>query len=349
MKNYTAKRLSFYILLVWVLSSCSSTNTLTISVQQPAPVNIPSDVTKVGLLNRSLFGDKYKALEVIDNILSAKGKEFDKDGAENMINGCYDELIAINRYKEVKIIEDSLLRNVAPGVMPSSLSWEEVERLCRINTVDVIYVLSFYDTETVMDNSATKESEAGFAGLFVPNVNNSSRLITSIDAGWRIYDPVNKYILDEYFIKQQVVLQSSGFNPFNTVEILNARKELVMEASKNIGINYAQRILSYYVRVSREYFVRGSDKFIVAKRRARVGDWDGAAELWKEEVNSDKRRIAGRACYNMAIINEINGNLELAMEWASKAYVDYRIKRALDYIEVLQFRKDQMQIIENQQ
>jgi hypothetical protein len=334
MKKRLARKFGFYYLIAIVISSCSSTNVLTISVQQPAPVSIPADVAKVGLLNRSLSGDKYKALEIIDNVLSAKGKEFDKDGAENMIIGCYNELIAINKYKEVKIIKDSLFKNIAHGVMPSSLSWEEVERLCRINNVDIVYVLSFYDTETVMDNNSKNEYKSGNGGFLVPDLNNNIRLLTRVDAGWRIYDPVNKFILDEYFINDQVVLQTSGFNPIKTVEVLNARKESVMEASKNLGITYAQRILPYYIRVSREYFVRGSNNFKMAKRLARVGNWDGAAELWKDEVNNEKRKVAGRACYNMAIINEINGNLELAIEWASRSYVDYNINRALDYVRI---------------
>ena len=40
----------------------------------------------------------------------------------------------------------------------------------------------------------------------------------------------------------------------------------------------------------------------------------------------------------MAIINEINGNLEDAITWASKAYTDYEIKEALSYIKVLKYR-----------
>ena len=40
----------------------------------------------------------------------------------------------------------------------------------------------------------------------------------------------------------------------------------------------------------------------------------------------------------MAIINEINGNLEDAIRWAQQAYTDYKIKLALEYLNILEGR-----------
>ena len=40
----------------------------------------------------------------------------------------------------------------------------------------------------------------------------------------------------------------------------------------------------------------------------------------------------------MAIINEINGDLDKAMEFASKSYTDYNNKDALRYINILKYR-----------
>ena len=129
-----------------------------------------------------------------------------------------------------------------------------------------------------------------------------------------------------------------GINPLKAVEAIMGRKEAVLQSSTTIGSNYSTRVLPYTIRVSRDYYVRGTDKFKTAKRRAQTGNWDGAAELWNEEVDNPKRKIAGRATYNMAIINEINGDLNKAIEWASISYTDYKNKLALSYINVLKRR-----------
>jgi len=60
-------------------------------------------------------------------------------------------------------------------------------------------------------------------------------------------------------------------------------------------------------------------------------------------------KIAGRATYNMAIINEINGDLDAALGWAQKAYEDYNIKPALEYVRILENRKVKSDIVAEQE
>jgi len=122
----------------------------------------------------------------------------------------------------------------------------------------------------------------------------------------------------------------------------------VVEHSKNIGNAYARRIRPYKRRVTRNYFVKGTDNFVVAKRRAQAGDWDGAAKLWEQELSHPDEKIAGRAYYNMAVSSEINGNLDKALDYASKSYSDYRNNEALRYLDILRYRQRQKQELNRQ-
>jgi hypothetical protein len=99
------------------------------------------------------------------------------------------------------------------------------------------------------------------------------------------------------------------------------------------------RILPFRLRVTRDYFVKGTNNFSIAKRKAQTGKWDEAGKLWELETGNPKMKIAGRACYNMAIINEINGSLDDALGWAQKAWEDYKIRLALKYTRILENRK----------
>ena len=51
----------------------------------------------------------------------------------------------------------------------------------------------------------------------------------------------------------------------------------------------------------------------------------------------------------MAIINEINGDLETAKTWAQKAYADYKIKLALDYVRILENRAYNQEVLKYQE
>ena len=60
-------------------------------------------------------------------------------------------------------------------------------------------------------------------------------------------------------------------------------------------------------------------------------------------------KVAGRAHYNMAIISEINGDLDAATSWAQKAYSDYRNKLGLRYVRILENRRYNEEVLKYQE
>ena len=346
-KNYSATAIPVLLISI-ILYSCSSKNSLTISVTEPAPVYIPSEIKTIGIIDRSLPSKKNEKMDKFDKILSAEGKNLDKDGAHESVVGLFDELMQNDRFSEVKIINNANVRSPGLGIFPSALSWKTIERICDKNNVDAIFVLSFYDTDAKIDYKAVPIEIDGPLGVKIPAIEHHATIATLIKTGWRIYDPINKFILDEYWVNKNVVATGVGINPVKAIKSIMGRKEAVLQISNKIGHNYALRILPYRIRVSRRYYVTGTNNFKIAKRRAQTGNWDGAAELWDKEVSNPKGKVAGRACYNMAIINEINGDLNAAVEWASKSYTDYENKMALQYINVLKYRIKRNKQLEQQ-
>jgi hypothetical protein len=338
MKTHYRTATTASILIIVVLSSCSSTNLLTVSVTEPSIVFIPLNITTVGIIDRSLPSKENESTDKIDKILSAEGKDLDKNAAHEAVQGLNDELLKSNRFSEVKIIDGVNVRSPGSGVFPAALSWETVEQICNENNVDALFVLSFYDTDTKIAYNAVPVEIAGPMGIKIPAIEHHANVTTLIKSGWRIYDPINKSIHDEYLENKTVRSNGVGINPAKAIESITGRNEAVLQVSNNMGHAYALRILPYRIRVTRHYYVKGTDNFVVGKRRAQTGNWDGAAELWEKEVSNSKSKIAGRACYNMGIINEINGDLDAAVEWTSKSYTDYGNKFALDYVNILKYR-----------
>ncbi len=345
MSTLNNKAAVFLILLALILSSCATTNKMTMGVIEPAPVYMPKDIQKIGIIDRSLPSDNNAELDKLDKVLSAEGKNLDKEGANRAILGLSDKLGKNQNFIEVKIIEDANLRSPGSGVFPASLSWETVQKICDENYVDAIYVLSFYDTDSKIDYSTVSKKIKNPFGVEISVPEHIATVHTLLKTGWRVYDPTNKIILDEYRMNQNISTTGRGINPAKAISAIAGRKEAVLEHSNTIGYNYGARILPYRIRVSRDYFIKGTDKFEIANRRAIAGQWDSAAELWNEEVSNSDGKIAGRACYNMAIINEINGDLDVAIGWAQKAYTDYEIKEAIRYINILKRRKENNRLL----
>ena len=72
---------------------------------------------------------------------------------------------------------------------------------------------------------------------------------------------------------------------------------------------------------------------------AQTGNWTEAAKIWETETRNPDPKVAGSACYNMAIINEINGDLDAAIGWAQKGYENYANRLSLYYVNILKNRK----------
>ena len=331
-------RLFLCLSLAILAFSCATTNRLTLSVTEPAPVYIDKNITKIGLLNRSLASDDNKLLDKIDQILSIEDKNLDEDGATYTIQAIKDQLAKDTRFVSISTIESDKIENPGLGIFPSAIPWALIDDLCTENNVDAIIALSFYDTDATVNYTTNTVQKVNALGIKVPIIEHQATINTLIKIGFRVYDNTTKQILDEIIVNQTSTSSGRGISPTKAIEALKGRKEAVLQISTLLGQDYALRTRPYSIRVARDYYVKGTDNFEIGKRRAQTGNWNGAAELWEKELNNPKLKIAGRACYNMAIINEINGDLEQALKWASKAYTDYNDKIALRYVNILKQR-----------
>jgi len=336
------------LLMAVIFSSCSSTNLVYISVLQPAPVSLPQDIKTVAVVNRSQAAKQNKVVDAIDKVMTMEGPGLDAAGADASITGLTDELWKNNRFAGIKPVAGTETNNAAPGFFPAPLSWEAVEKICAENNADAVFSLELFDTDTKINYAAIPTSLKTPLGN-VPALEHEASMQTLVKTGWRIYDPRGRNILDEYSAGKTLNYSARGLNPVAAAGGLINRKEAVKEAGNQNGHAYALRLIPYWIRVYRDYYIKGSDNFTIATRMARTGNWKGAEEVWLKETNNASGKIAGRACYNMAIISEINGDLDKAVEWAKKSYENYNNRLALTYVNILKNRKYNDNVLKEQQ
>jgi hypothetical protein len=335
-----------FILLAAVLVSSCRTNQLYIKIEVPAPVTMSNSVKKVGILNRSIPNEQEKSQNIAHQMLSAQSFAMLKEGGAEGIKGLKDGLMENNRFESVLVLDSLNLKSTAIGLFPAELSWDNVESICNTKKLDALFVLEMFDTELKVSPNSIPVNVTN--PMQVVNAVQNVSMTTIVKTGWRIYVPAVRRIIDEYTIVRNTSF-SGGSNPLITVDAILQRKEIIKQVANDCGHEYAERVLPEFTRVYRDYFIRGgSGSFKIAKRRARSGNWDGAAELWMKETSSPRNKSAGRACYNMAIINEINGNLDEAIKWAQKSYEDYGIRLSLRYINILKERRAENNLLDRQ-
>ena len=339
-----------YLFFITVLMVSCKTSELSLSVIEPAPVTLPREIKQVGVINRSMPTDETKTLDIIDKALSLEGTDLDKDGAEQCIAGLTEELMNNQRFDKVKNLNDIDFRTPKLGdIFPVPLSWDIVDKITREKGIDALFSLEYYDTETKLNYSTGKSEVKTPLGIAIPALEHRANMETIVKTGWRIYCPANRMIADEFSHFQSVVYTGKGVTPLVAVAGLVKRKDAIKEVSNKAGHDYAFRLIPFELRVMRDYFVKGTDNFRIAQRKAQTGKWDEAGMLWEKEVSNPDPKIAGRACHNMGIINEINGDVDAALGWAQKAYEEYNIRKSLEYTRILENRLMKREILKEQQ
>ncbi|HXB90866.1 MAG TPA: DUF6340 family protein [Puia sp.] len=319
--------------IIVVCYSCSPTNLMSLSVNEPAPVSLPPTAKSAAVVNRSRAADDSRTVDAIHRTLALESRDLQAEGSGASLTGLTDALIRSNRFASVKPLPNLDLRSYGAAVFPVVMSWDTVEKICRENHADVLFSLELFDAESKV-------------AINVAALGQGSNVNTQVKTGWRIYDPATRSVLDQFVICRDLNFQGGGF--LGTGTALLGHKEEVIKAGNRAGEDYASRIIPYSLRVSRFYYVRGDGSFSAAKRMAQAGDWDDAANIWRQATSNPSRKVAGRACYNMAIISEINGDLNGALQWAKKAYEVYGTPYALEYVNILQQRQTNDAVLRSQ-
>jgi len=85
-----------------------------------------------------------------------------------------------------------------------------------------------------------------------------------------------------------------------------------------------------------------------AGKKAATRDWKGAAEIWKKLAYQENEKIAIKACFNMALVCEIEDLLIPALDWAIKSYFIKQDPITKDYIDQLKVRYEKQKVIKTQ-
>jgi len=345
MKNVFYPVIFFYLIC---LCACSSTNRVYISVKEPAPVSLPEYVKKIAIINRTIPDEKARVMNKIHQVISLENENLIREGSSACVNGLVDELLTNQRLTHIVRLDSINVSGFGAGVFPSPLDWEKIEEICKKTNTDAVFSLELFDTESKLNYSTNTISSKTIVGT-LPVTDHQVQMTTIVKTGWRMYDPISHFIIDESQLAKDIIFTGRGINPVVAARALIGKKEAVKQVGLAAGHLYGTKINPFWLRVYREYFVRGkTGAFGIAKRKAQTGNWDGAAQIWMEQTKSLNRKTAGRACYNMAIINEINGDLDAAQRWAQKSYENYRIKLGLDYVNILQRRMAAEELLASQ-
>jgi hypothetical protein len=341
---------SFFALMmisVIFFSGCA-TSSLYMDVLVPGQISVPQEVQSLGVINRSLPAKQNLALNILEGFITGESIMGDRESSEHCVRGFSMKINDGPRFKAM-LLEGLELKGTGTREWPVPINWTQVESLCKQYGVDALVVLETYDSNTgIRQWEETKKRKKD--GQEITYKEYNAHLVVNMYSGWRIYFPATKRILDQNSYMDEKGWRTSGENPDGAMRKLPPKRRALNDAGTYAGMQYAVRISPSWVKVQREYYVKGHKYFETTKPMVKQSNWKEAVGFWKTLAENKDSKIAGRACYNMALASEMDGNLELALQWAEIAWKKHGLKKAQHYINTLTTRimhqqrlKEQMQ------
>ncbi|HEX2935058.1 MAG TPA: DUF6340 family protein [Bacteroidales bacterium] len=335
---------ALFILAVGSLFSCKTTQ-VSVEVLKPAQITIPSQIKSIAIINGSTPSKRDRARNVMEGLITGEVPFVDKRAAEQCITGVVNRLQGAPRFKSA-VLTGIQIKGTGTRQFPAPLDWNYVDEICRNSNVDAIAVLEVFDSNNMYSQSE-REAKRKEGDKEIKYTEYIAHLNVEIEAGWRIYYPEKQQIIDQNIYNDSREWNNASNTPKKAQAGLPALESAVSDAGYYAGQQYAVRISPLWIWVTRQYYKKGNTDFELATRKAKVNDWKGAAELWQKHINNSDPKIAGYANYNMALACEMEGDLESALDWAQKSYVNYKNNSARYYVNILKQRiNDQVRLQE---
>lgn len=327
---------------------CNSARQIAINVVEPAPVSLSGTIKRIGVVNMHLSDNLEQSKTGMD-LLIARDDDFLKEkGTDAAIDGLFENLNQDPRFDTiVRLQAQSAIVQNKEG-WPDESSWSAIKALCERYELDAIFALAFYHADTEITLKKSRINQRDLMRLDEDKKGHELTLETLIENGWRIYDPFQKAVLDEFVFKEHVTVRAQGSSPLSAYQAIGSRQDSLVLKSRITGEAYGSRLRPYTKTIYRRYHTTGADNFITAKSSIENEDWEGAISLWKQELSNDKLKIRAMACYNLAVVHEAMDDLEQALTWAIKSDEYLSNKGSRLYIDELKYRMSQNQLANEQ-
>ncbi len=332
--------LSFILGVAFV--SCKSNYTLfTIENMRSAPDELSQDIQSITLMNRSMndqfqkFNEDSLQMYFYRNGFQLSKIILDSTACDTTLRALAGLMFESGRYDVVIPIDRNLKRSISYELLPDTLNNNQVSEICSNFNTDALLVLERFSTKTMADVSEEKYRDN--YGRYQKSYN--ATLDLKYDAFFRFYKPGKKSFLKEISISDTIYWESTD----NRLDRLFSKLPTVKQAIINGGIKAAldldSKISPIWVPEKRGYFLFKSQGDL-GEKYMKENNLEKAGQYWSEMSNSSNKKNRSKAEYNLALINELNGNVDKAIEYGLRSYHSFYRFQTETYLKKLQSRKE---------
>ena len=292
----TVLPVSFLFLLVAVTSCYSK---VTISVLEPGTYILPASVQQVTIYAKpgmqvtpglfdSLTDVHFDAETDINNI------------RQGYLDGAYEIMSASPRFKKVVLSDTVFDKQLLYG----NLTWNTVDKICSHDTSDALLFLLKAVSYSSRENSSSISWQPEYVDL--------SRILNH--SKWMFFKPFAHQQLASYTYNDTVSIAPELFlDPENVADVLYQNCYVMGKA-------FGEKLCPHWKETQRIMYVGPGRELRKATALTADEKWADAGAIWDQLAESQHKKKAYRASFNLALAYERDDVLDQALLWI--AYAD---------------------------
>jgi len=340
--------LKHFILILGVvfLTSCTGLLYTSLDVLRPAKVAFAKNANDLLIINNTVnqpavYGHKTQLLyETPKNIL------INTDSLSIFCLGALTEdLEGKDFFSSIQLIPNTMNKG-KEFFGTAKLTSDQVNKLCLTNQVSAILSLDKIKVNDDLTENYLTESSTYL-----------STLELKFETYWSIHYPNNPEVTSVQYT-DTVFWESESYYRKKAIGDLPDRNDALVDGALNIGHKTVNRFVPYWDKVDRYIFNTNNKLMKQGLDSVYVKNWKSAISLWETEYNKTRNtRIMAQAANNIAVGYEITGDLDKALDYATKAFYSFgkmtivnydSFLRLSDYIKELNLRKNELEILKIQ-
>ncbi|MDR1937635.1 MAG: DUF6340 family protein [Tannerellaceae bacterium] len=298
---------TFCLLIICLLTACSSIRYMEIETYNPADITYPEHVRKVLVVNNALpqppdRGYEFKLLGVLQaDKVEADSALFDACRALGAA------IVEADYFDDVLLFREETRKDTA-FLLDVKLTQAEVRSLCEETGADV--VISFDRLLFDIQKSITAFPEGYVSG--------DIQII--VDGVARTYLPGRNSPAATVLVSDSIFFHEEAYSVEEVAGLLPATTDALRMAGDYIGRKIYPAFVPHWKEEIRWYYTGSGARWKEATAYVAGEKWENASERWRYIYNHSSRwESKAKSASNLALAYEVAGNLEKALEWAKTA------------------------------
>lgn len=315
MKRYIGLNVML-ISVVILLSSCGSMLYTSIDVLRPASVTFTPEASRLLIVNNTVrqpedYGHRTQFFNEKARVESKK--------TDSLPLFCIEALaqeISGREYFSNITLHNININSNTDFFTITNIPFDTVNALCDRYDSDVILSLERIRVIDKIDEYYLNDEAEFYLAL-------EARYETR----WSVYYP-QKTSYETITIRDTLFWDARTGSKRRAMEMLPNRYDALIDGALYNGRNSINKFIPYWDKVDRYFFSGGNKLLTQGMDSVTVKSWEGATKVWEGILTSKASSFTkAKAAHNIAVVNEISGNMEAAWNYIEKA-VDYLEKSA---------------------